>query len=271
VLEIIRPYSSDVCVRVAVFDFDGTLSLIRSGWIPMMLGMFISGLTSEGADADEIRTEAEGLVFGLTGKETIFQMQAFVEAMQRRGKQPLSAESYKQIFLDNLLRIVRERLAMIRAGDASPDSYLVPGARGLLDFLSANGIMLYLASGTDEENVKEEAAVLDIARYFEGRIYGAREDKQGFTKAALVQYLIHEGRYKREELLGIGDGVVEIREVSNAHGLAIGVASDEPECKVIDPEKRRHLIAAGANYVVPNYLDLEKLLSVISPQATSCS
>ena len=84
--------------------------------------------------------------------------------------------------------------------------------------------MLYLASGTDDGQVKEEASALDISRYFGPRMYGARDDGGGFTKAALVRYLLAEEGYKPAELVAFGDGFVEINEVSKSCGLAVGVA-----------------------------------------------
>ncbi len=34
------------------------------------------------------------------------------------------------------------------------------------------------------------------------------------------------------------------------------MATDELECLVVDEKKRRWLIAAGAFFIIPNYLDL---------------
>jgi phosphoglycolate phosphatase-like HAD superfamily hydrolase len=157
-------------------------------------------------------------------------------------------------------------LSELRNGLASAEQYLVPGARALLDSLTEKDVILYLASGTDHENVLEEAEALDITRYFAGRIYGARTDGQGFTKASLVRFLIGDAGHKPAEVVAFGDGVVEIREVSKVAGMTVGVASDEPECKKVEPQKRAHLIAAGANAIVPNYLDQSALLQLIFPQ-----
>jgi hypothetical protein len=69
-----------------------------------------------------------------------------------------------------------DRLEELRRGQVSPEKYLVPGARALIEALRERGLRLYLASGTDQPYMREEAALLDVARYFEGRVYGALDD-----------------------------------------------------------------------------------------------
>lgn len=271
-IEIVHPYRISPNIRVAIFDFDGTLSLIRSGWIPLMVSMFVNELVplriGEGEHA--IREKAEDVVLELTGKETIYQMEALANSVRESGGNPLRAEEYKAIFLQNLLRLVQSRLMELRDGSAAPDQFLVPGSRALLDALATRDIALYLASGTDEENVIEETEALDIRRYFQNRVHGARSDRRGFTKASLVQYLLNEAGYKPEELVAFGDGVVEIREVSRSSGMTVGVATDEPECRKVDAKKRAHLIAAGANLIVPNFEDGPKLIDAIFPKPALC-
>lgn len=270
-LEVIRPYPVPVNLRVAIFDFDGTLSLIRSGWVEIMLTLFLSELKPlETGESDrELRARFEDVILQLTGKETLYQMQALVDAVAARGGRPQSAAEYKNRFLHELMQVARRRVDKIRSGSAAPDEYLVRGARALLDWLKEQGVALYLASGTDHEDVVNEADALDLIRYFGSRIYGARHDGQGFTKAALVRHLLDEENYKPAELIAFGDGFVEINEVSKLAGLAVGVATDEPECLHVDEGKRRHLIAAGANYITPNYTGLSELIDLMMPQAVA--
>jgi hypothetical protein len=45
-------------------------------------------------------------------------------------------------------------------------------------------------------------------------------------------------------------------------GTAIGVATDERECLTVDAKKRGWLAGAGADYIIPNYLD-EGLLQLV--------
>jgi phosphoglycolate phosphatase len=265
VFEIVNQNLTPAKTRVVLFDLDGTISLIRSGWMEMMCSMFIEELRpldTQSSDT-ELRHFAEEIILQLTGKETIYQMAALTDAVRSRGGNPLSADDYKAAFLDQLLAHVAANIHSIESDPQDRDNFLVPGARALLDDLAARGITLYLASGTDEESVTREASVLDIAKYFGDRIYGARTDGKGFTKAALVHYLVSELKHKPLELLGFGDGFVEINEINKAGGVAVGVATREPQCLEVDQNKRRHLIAAGADLIIPNYLEQSRFLPLL--------
>jgi hypothetical protein len=58
---------------------------------------------------------------------------------------------------------------------------------------------------------------------------------------------------------------VEIEEVKNVGGVAVGVASEEPACTRVDEWKRQRLIGVGADYIVPNFLCREELFSSLFP------
>jgi phosphoglycolate phosphatase-like HAD superfamily hydrolase len=93
-------------------------------------------------------------------------------------------------------RAFTHRLEELRRHDVSPDKYLVPGARASIEALRERGLRLYLASGTDQPFMREEAALLDIARYFEGRVYGALDDYRSFSKKILIERLIAASEFK---------------------------------------------------------------------------
>src|ERR1041385_6599129 len=67
--------------RVVLFDFDGTLGLMRAGWMPLMLDMMMETLAplanGHGPSARALRNEAEEYVARFTGKDTVHQMAAF--------------------------------------------------------------------------------------------------------------------------------------------------------------------------------------------------
>jgi hypothetical protein len=84
-----------------------------------------------------------------------------------------------------------------------------------------------------------------------------------------VKHLLNHENYQPAEMAAFGDGFVEINEVSKSRGLAVGVATDEPECLRVDQRKRKHLIAAGANYIIPNYTGLSELTDLVMPQAVA--
>jgi phosphoglycolate phosphatase-like HAD superfamily hydrolase len=141
----------------------------------------------------------------------------------------------------------------------------VPGSRALLEALKDRGLKMYLASGTDEHYMKEEARLLDVTRYFEGGVFGALDDYKSFSKAILIQRIIAGAEARGEELLGFGDGYVEIENVKQVGGVAVGVATDEPDCLVVDEWKRKRLAGVGADYIIPNFLCHDELLKTLFP------
>ena len=266
-VETLRAGAVACDARVALFDFDGTLSLIRSGWVEVMVPMMVEILAELGTGESEeaLTTVVREFVDRLTGKQTIYQMIHLVEEIERRGGASRDPLYYKHLYLDRLGARIAHRLDDLRAGRVSPDEYLVPGSRALLESLSRRGLRLLLASGTDEVFVRDEAALLDVARYFDGGIHGAQDDYKSFSKAIVIERLLHESGYRGAEFLGFGDGYVEIQNVRQVGGVAVGVASDEPECRRVDEWKRARLIGVGADYIVANYECLADLEAVLFP------
>ncbi len=266
-IENITPGVSARNARVVLFDFDGTLSVIRSGWMDVMVPMMVEILADlkTGESEDQLRALVEEFVWRLTGKETIYQMIAFADAIQARGGKPLEPLAYKQMYLDRLWVKIEARVEALRKGQADPEEYLVPGALELLEGLKARGLKMYLASGTDEIYMKEEARLLGVTKYFDGGVYGALDDYKSFSKAILIQRILSTAEFQGNEFLGFGDGYVEIEEVKNVGGVAVGVASEEPACANVDQWKRQRLIGVGADYIVPNYLCGEELFSSLFP------
>jgi phosphoglycolate phosphatase len=266
-VENISPGASARNARVVLFDFDGTLSLIRSGWMKVMVPMMVemlAGLKTGETEAD-LQAVVEQFVWRLTGKETIYQMIAFAEAIQERGGKPLAPLAYKKMYLDLLWEKISNRVEGLRKGEVDPEKYLVPGSRALLEQLKNRGLTMYLASGTDEIYMKEEARLLGITQYFDGGVYGALDDYKSFSKAILIQRILASADFQGNQFLGFGDGYVEIEEVKNVGGVAVGVASEEPACTEVDPWKRLRLIGVGADFIVPNFLCREELVSSLFP------
>jgi phosphoglycolate phosphatase-like HAD superfamily hydrolase len=266
-VENISPGVSARNARVVLFDFDGTLSLIRSGWMKVMVPMMVEILADlkTGETEADLRAVVEQFVWRLTGKETIYQMIAFAEAVEARGGKPLEPLAYKKMYLDLLWEKIATRVEALRKGEVDPEKYLVPGSRALLEHLRDRGLTMYLASGTDEVYMKEEARLLGITQYFDGGVYGALDDYKSFSKAILIQRILASADFKGNQFLGFGDGYVEIEEVKNVGGVAVGVASEEPACTEVDQWKRLRLIGVGADYIVPNFLCREELVSSLFP------
>ena len=266
-IENVRPGVSARNARVVLFDFDGTLSLIRSGWMNVMVPMMVEILMDlkTGESEAELHSIVEEFVGRLTGKETIYQMIAFAEAIEARGGKPLDPLAYKKMYLDLLWQRIEKRVEGLRRGQTDPEEFLVPGSRELLERLRDKGLKMYLASGTDEVYMKEEARLLGVTRYFDGGVYGALDDYKSFSKAILIQRILSTAEFQGHQFLGFGDGYVEIEEVKNVGGVAVGVASEEPACRRVDEWKRQRLIGVGADYIVPNYLCGEELFSSLFP------
>jgi phosphoglycolate phosphatase len=266
-VENVKPGVSARHARVVLFDFDGTLSLIRSGWMNVMVPMMVEILSDlkTGESEEQLRGLVEEFVWRLTGKETIYQMIAFADAVEARGGKPLDALAYKKMYLDLLWQKIEKRVEALRQGQADPEEFLVPGSRALLERLRDKGLKMYLASGTDEIYMKEEARLLGVTQYFDGGVYGALDDYKSFSKAILIQRILSTAEFQGHQFLGFGDGYVEIEEVKNVGGVAVGVASEEPACRRVDEWKRQRLIGVGADYIVPNYLCREELFSSLFP------
>jgi phosphoglycolate phosphatase len=263
-LEIIHSNIIRGRIRHALFDFDGTLSLIREGWQGVMIPLMVEWLldTPEHEGKAEIAAVVTEFVTRLTGKQTIYQMIQLAQEIEQRGGKPLDPLEYKRIYLDGLWARIQHRVAALKAGQIAPDELMVPGARAMLEALHARGARCYLASGTDEPYVLDEAAALQLTPYFAG-IYGARDDYLNFSKKILIERIIAENRLSGPEFVAFGDGFVEIEDAKHVGGIAVGVASDEANRAGIDEWKRNRLIEAGADIIVPDFRENEALAAYL--------
>ncbi len=254
-------------IRHALFDFDGTLSLVRQGWPDVMVPMFVEMLPPSSGETDAERERlAHDDIMLLNGKQTIYQMMRLAERIAERGGSPREPLWYKREYLRRLDDHIAVRIAGLKSGRIRPDELLVHGSRPLLELLCARGFTLYLASGTDEQFVRSEAEVLDVARYFGTRIHGAQDDYRSFSKKLVIEQILRDNAITGEQLLAFGDGYVEIENTKAVGGLAVAVASDEANngCGRVDPWKRQRLLGVGADVVIPDYRDAEALLDYLT-------
>ncbi len=253
-------------IAYVVFDFDGTLSLIRQGWPEVMLPMFVEMLPrKEGVSLEADEKMLMDDIMTLNGKQTIYQMIQLAERVKERGGEPQEPLWYKHEYLRRLDARIQSRLEEIEQGTCQPDEHLVHGARHLLELLQSLGLPMYLASGTDEPFVKREAALLGVADFFDGHIYGALDDYKSFSKKMVIERILRENQIPGESLLSFGDGYVEIENTKEVGGLAVAVASDEANngSGQIDQWKRDRLTGVGADVVIPDYRDIDRLMEVI--------
>ncbi len=264
-IETLHPGAHARNARVALFDFDGTISVIRAGWMEVMIPMMVELLeaTKTGESESQLRTVVEEFVGRLTGKQTMYQMIELAENIERRGGKPEDPLVYKTMYLDRLHAKIENRLADLRSGHVNPEKYMVPGTLPLLDELKSRGLKMYLASGTDHQYMHEEAQLLGVIPYFNGGVFGALDDYKSFSKKILIQRVIASSEYAGHEFLGFGDGYVEIENVREVGGTTVGVASDEPDCLKVDEWKRERLIGVGADFIVPNFTAHDELFQTL--------
>lgn len=252
--------------KTALFDFDGTVSLIRSGWQDIMIPYFIEVLSAVAKDEtkEQITEIARDFVDTLTGKQTIFQCIRLDEEVVKRGGNHVEPIEYKNEYLRRLEIHIASRKQGLVDGSVSPDELLVPGCKEFVYALKEKGISCYLASGTDEEDVLYEAGLLGLDKVFDGHIYGAHADMTDCSKELVINSLIKDGNIKPSELISFGDGYVEIELVANIGGYTVGVATDEEKREGINEWKRKRLMSAGASMIIPDFSEYEKLINYIT-------
>jgi phosphoglycolate phosphatase-like HAD superfamily hydrolase len=255
-------------VRHALFDFDGTLSLLRAGWQQVMESYFCDTLanavpTTPRCEHVQVCRE---FITRLTGQQTIFQALELEQHIRAAGATPLPAHQYKAEFLRRLHASIDHRLEALRVGRLPPTDFLIPGSVELLQALGAAQITCYLASGTDLANVIEETELLGLTPFFsddEGgapRIHGALEDYHNFSKRMVIEQIIADNGLSGPELVAFGDGFVEIEETRRVGGIAVAIASREDGGSGCDPWKARRLRQVGANLLVNDWRDPADLL-----------
>jgi phosphoglycolate phosphatase-like HAD superfamily hydrolase len=261
-IEVLRSDYPRGPFRLALFDFDGTLSLLRRNWQERMTELMLDILQQAGgaiAEA-ELLARIESIVVGLNGRPTLVQMEALAAEVARLGGSPDSPEAYKERYLHALGMQVAARVAAIRSREVAAAEHLVHAAELLLAALAERGLVLCLASGTDLAAVEEELVLLGLKRWFGARVFAPGAHDPDFSKGRVIAQLLAEHRLAPEQLVSFGDGVVETAEVQKAGGLAIGVASEETRGRGVNPRKREQLLAAGADWIIGDYGCREAIL-----------
>lgn len=281
-IEIISEPLPALNIRHAIFDHDGTISTLREGWERIMEPMMMKAvLGDQNGMADEkllhrVQKCVRAFIDRTTGIQTISQMHGLVELVREFGIVPeskiLSAAKYKAVFNEDLMALVNLRLAKLDKGELDINDFTLKGAVPFLRALKHAGVRLYLASGTDENDVKREAKCLGYADVFDGGIYGSIGEVAKDAKKVVIERIINEVNGAFDQLITFGDGPVEIRETKRHGAVAIGIASDELRRFGMNLDKRRRLIRAGADALVPDFSqwqDLWRLLRLSSRQASS--
>jgi phosphoglycolate phosphatase-like HAD superfamily hydrolase len=263
--ELLNPFVRRGRFRAVLFDFDGTLSLIREGWPRVMVGMMVErlralSLVSEPEPA--LWVHLDRLVMAQNGAPTIRQMEVFADELRRRGGMPEDPREYLRDYLERLMSGVRLRWDALERNQARAEDWVVPDTHAILNNLCDRGVPLFVASGTDYDHVCREARLLDVERFFPTGINAPKNNDASFGKGQVIARILEDLSIRGEELLGFGDGVVETTEVKRIGGVAVGVASSEQgsEPGLIHAEKRARLAAAGADLIVADYSQQRELI-----------
>ena len=259
-IEIINPDIIQGKIQFAIFDFDGTISLIREGWQQIMIPMMVKVLlqTSNHESQAVVEQVVRTYVANTTGKQTIYQMIRLVEEIEKRGGTPLEPLEYKNRYHDLLMDRIINRLEGLRNGTLTPTEMTVTGSLDALKMITEAGITCFLASGTDEKYVFDEVDLLGLTSYFKG-IYGAQDDYLNFSKRMVIQKIIRENHLSGPEMIAFGDGYVEIEDTKAVGGIAIGLATNEAARSGVDDWKRDRLIASGADVILPDFIPFPDL------------
>lgn len=252
-------------VRHAVFDFDGTLSVLRQGWEPVMERMMLAALCPDGRVPEALAQEVRAYIDESTGQLTIVQMGWLAQAVRRQNSAQAARTptEYKAAYLDALMVSVSQRLESLENGTRAPTDYLIAGSLELLRGLAERGVTIYIASGSDHAGVLREADALGITPYARGGIYGALDASEANAKARIIQRILDDHHLAGDELLVAGDGPVELIEARQRGALAVGVASDEVARQGWNEEKVPRLTRAGADALAPDYRRAAELVKML--------
>jgi phosphoglycolate phosphatase-like HAD superfamily hydrolase len=272
-IEVIGDLSTNLQIKHCIFDHDGTLSTLREGWEKIMVPMMVQAVLGPGyEDVDPVRVgrvtaEVRNFIDRTTGIQTLVQMKGLQELVRQAGfvaeNEILDEHGYKQIFNQQLLKMIEKRMAKLKSGELSPADFQITNAMALLQELYRRGVKLYLVSGTDQADLVAEAEAMGYAHLFEGRIVGAVGDITVEAKKLVVDQIIRDNDLSGRQFATFGDGPVEMRETRKNGGLSIGVASDEVRRFGWNRSKRSRLIKAGANLIVPDFSQLPAILKAM--------
>jgi len=277
-IEIIGDLPHDLAIKHCIFDHDGTLSVLREGWEQIMEPVMMRAILGSHFDAadeatfNRVQAMSREFIDRTTGIQTLVQMQGLVKLVQQCGFVPeseiLDNHGYKAVYNKALLEMIKTRTEKLANGELDSIDFQVKNAGLLLQSLYDRGIKLYLASGTDEADVIAEAEAMGYAHLFEGRIFGAVGDVNVEAKKVVLERIIRDNDLSGHEFATFGDGPVEMRETQKRGGLCIGVASDEVRGFGWNMAKRKRLIRAGAQILIPDFSQLGALLNVLQLSET---
>ncbi|HOJ33081.1 MAG TPA: HAD hydrolase-like protein [Candidatus Hydrogenedentes bacterium] len=254
----------------ALFDFDGTISLLREGWQDVMAPVMLECIAGDTEPTPEMEQAVRDYIEESTGINTILQMEHLVQMVKEFGRVPeekiLDAHGYKKIYNDRLMKVVNERIARLERGEIALQDVTLRGAVEFVERLHKRGLHMYVFSGTDQPDVRHEAELVGVATYFE-EIRGALRTYAESNKEKIIKELISKHDLHGVEVLVVGDGPVEIRHGREHDCVTVGVASNELTGCGWNERKRERLIKAGADILVPDFSEAALLEAYLFPKS----
>lgn len=263
-IEIINRMPVSPRIKCAIFDHDGTVSTLREGWELIMAPMMVRAILGDKFnDTDEnvyrkVQARVWDYIDKTTGIQTITQMRGLPALVREFGLVPenriLDGVEYKKIYNDELIGMVREREKKLKKNELNREDFMVKNVLPFIEFLKDRGILLFLASGTDAEDVRNEAYTLGYGHFFGEHIYGADNSMEGEAKKRVLDKILDNiGESEADSIVTFGDGPVEIRETRKRGGITVGVASNEIRRFGLNEKKRERLVKAGADIIIPDF------------------
>ena len=262
----------------AIFDNDGTLSTLRQGWeevmAPMMVRCVLGSRSVDEATYRTVEERVDEYIDRTTGVQTLIQMHGLAEMVREFGfveaGQVLTPEGYKELYNRELMLRINERLVQLEQGELESGDLMVKGASEFVRRLKELGIHVYLASGTDHDDVVREASALGYAGLFGEEIFGSVGDIENDPKKKVIEAILDRiGLQGGETILTFGDGPVEIRETRRKGGYTVGVASDELRRFGVNQSKRKRLVEAGADLIIGDFRQADHLLTLLGEGANN--
>ncbi len=276
-IEIIRPFDGSNITTV-LFDFDGTLSRERDGWVNLMVAAN-SGAMAQAIPGISVLEAVEWVINDIEktiGIPTYQQMKRLADEISNRSGSSLSLQRYKDIYNDALTSMVKTTHQRFLSGELEIEDLRVPGAIELLTELDRKfgKKALFLSSGTDIKPIKQSVKILDYEKFFEDRIMaaGLNGNQDDCPKQLIIEKLIAERNLQPGQLLAFGDGVPEIEYANRSGGICVGVLTPdkshyENRGHFTIEKKRERLIKAGAHLLVTDFTYASKLIDIISSHA----
>jgi phosphoglycolate phosphatase-like HAD superfamily hydrolase len=231
----------------------------------MMIRCILGDVSVSAAQYMDVQKAVRDFIGRTTGIQTLIQMSGLEKMVRDFGYVAedaiLDPPGYKKIYNDLLLDMVEKRTLRIQSKKLAVEDCTMKGALPFLKRLQKGGLTLYLASGTDVEDVRREAALLGYESLF-AKIYGSVGDITKDPKRAVFEKIMAEiGQTGTKRCVVFGDGPVELREARRNGATAIGLLSDEIQRFGINPQKRNRLVLAGADVLIPDFSWADELFT----------